>query len=245
VKKISALLAVVLVLSGCASVSVVEERENAAMAPRQAPAVLYARPFTVRPDAQFDAAPLASETDARPRVGREVAAGIEARGERWVAPVQVLEPGQAAPGEGLLIEGQLVRTHQGSRGLRLLIGFGLGRSHMDSVVQVYNLAASRDEPWLRFKTTGGSNMEPGLLPGLIVPSPVTVPLAATAVGSAVGSVSIGQKGVTQDAQRTGRTVTAVVHDRLVAQGLLERKAHPKRSGKLVTPVGQLPALEIE
>lgn len=232
-------LAAVCLVTGCASVSVVEEVENPALAPRSLPTVLNVRPFEVPPEADFDAAAVSGEDDARARIGREVAAGVSSRGERWVAPTHLLEPGEPTPGDGLLVEGRLLRTQQGSRGLRLAIGFGLGRSYMDSTVRVYNLAASGTEPWLRFKTTGGSNIEPGLLPGLVVPSPVTVPLAATAVGGAVGGVAIGQKGVTQDAQRTGRVVAATVHDRLVELGLTKRKAHPKRGGRVRTPVGEV------
>lgn len=243
-KKFLWLVAACLV-TGCASVSVIEEVENPALAPRSLPTVLNVRPFKVPPEADFDAAALASEEDARERIGREVAAGVSSRGERWVAPTRLLEPGEAAPGDGLLVEGRLLRTQQGSRGLRLAIGFGMGRSYMDSTVRVYNLAASKTEPWLRFKTTGGSNIEPGLLPGLIVPSPITVPLAATAVGGAVGGVAIGQKGVTQDAQRTGRVVAATVHDRLVASGLTKRKAHPKRGGRVRTPVGEVTVRDAE
>ncbi len=226
-------------LTACASVSVVEEQENVALAPRVMPTTVFVRPFVVRSDAEFDAAQMASEVDSRPRIGREVVVGIESRGERWLTRTQLLEPGEPVPAEGLLVEGQLARVRQGSRTLRISLGFGLGRSHMDSIVRVYNLGASRDMPWLMFKTTGGSNMEPGLLPGLVVPSPVTVPIVATALGGAAGGVSLGQKGVTEDARRTGRVVAAKVHDRLVERGLIERRTHPKRAGRVRTLIGEV------
>lgn len=234
-----------LLLGACSSVSVIEEREDAALAPKSAPTVLLVRPFEIGKGARFDVAPGSEGEDARAKVGGIIADGVLSRGERWIAPTKVLEPGQKPPDRGILIEGRVLFAEQGSRALRLGIGFGAGRTHLDTTVHIYNLAASSKKPWITCKTTGGSNIEPGLLFGLLIPSPVTIPVMVGVAGGAASTASKSNKGVTQDAKRTGRAIAAVVHDRLVGHGIVSRKASPKRGGSLGTPFGviQFPKIE--
>lgn len=233
------LLFICLALTACSSVSVVEEKENAAFAPKSAPVALYVRAFTVSKGAQFDVAPPRGATDAREATGRAITEGIMSRGARWVAPTRVLGDGEKPPREGLLVEGTILRAEQGSRALRIGIGFGLGRTFLDTSVSVFNLGSSTKKPWLTCKTTGGSNVEPGLVTGLVAPVSVAVPLIASIAGGAFSGVSKSNKGITQDAKRTGRSVVALIHDRLAARQLVKRKAWPKKSGSLGTPVGEL------
>ena len=226
-----------LLLGACSSVSVIEEREDAALAPKSAPRELLVRPFEVSRGARFDVAPAAEKENPRDKVGRVIADGVLSRGARWVAPTRVLESGMKPPADGVLIEGRVLVAEQGSRALRLGVGFGAGRTRMDTTIRVYNLAASKKKPWITCQTTGGSNMEPGLLLSLIIPSPVTIPVLLGVAGGTASTVSRSHKGVTQDAKRTGRAITSVVHDRLAARSLLPRKAWPKRGGTIGTPAG--------
>ena len=230
---------VCLLLGACSSVSVIEEQENAALAPKSAPTVLLVRPFEVSKGARFDVAPASEKDDPRDKVGRLITDGVLSRGARWVAPTKVLERGVKPPKTGLLVEGRVLVAQQGNRALRLGVGFGAGRSRMDTMVQVYNLGASDKKAWLNFKTTGGSNMEPGLLFSLFIPSPATIPILIGVAGGTASTVSRSHKGVTQDAKRTGRAVVSAIHDHLVARQLVPRKAWPKRIGTIGTPVGQL------
>jgi len=165
-----------------------------------------------------------------------------------VAPGRLLEAGAKMPAEGLLVAGKILRTRQGSRALRIGIGFGAGRTRLETSVRVFNLAASRTEPWLRFETTGGSNMEPGVV-GALVPSPVSIPIAASVaagvVGGAVTAGAVGMKGVSQDAMRTGRVITMAVHDKLAERGVLPRQAKVKRAGRWASPVGEVPIPNVD
>ena len=235
---------VCLLLGACSSVSVIEEREDAALAPKSAPRELLVRPFEVSKGARFDVAPASAKEDPRDKVGDVIADGVLSRGARWVAPSKILEPGHKPPAEGLLIEGRVLVAQQGSRALRLGVGFGAGRTRMDTSVRIYNLAASDKKPWITCKTTGGSNMEPGLLFGLLIPSPATIPVLLGVAGGTASTVTRSHKGVTQDAKRTGRALTGVVHDRLAARGLVPRKAWPKRGGTIGTPAGVIKLPEI-
>lgn len=232
------LLLPLLFLAGCSSVSVLQEREVASLAPNSKPKALYVRPFEVRRGAEFDAAAPASGEDPRSKVGDLVTEGVLSRAEAWIAPGKLLPADAPAPSSGLLVQGKILRTQQGSRALRVGIGFGLGRTRLETSVRVFNLAASATEPWLSFETTGGSNMEPGVV-GALVPSPLAIPIAASVVGSAVTAGAIGVKGVSQDASRTGRVIAAAIHDKLAKRRLVERATNVKRAGRLATPVGEV------
>lgn len=232
-----------LLAGGCSSVSVTGEREDAALAPTAPPPAVYVHLFEVPDGAEFEVATPNKGEDARLRVGQLIADGIFTRSSRWIAPGRVAGDGEKLPASGLLIDGCLLRAQQGSRALRLGIGFGLGRSHLDTSVRVFNLAKSADKPWLTFNTTGGSNMEPGLAAALVtapISAPVVaLPAAASVASGAVSTASRGFKGVTQDGKRTGRAIAAAVHDRLAVRQLVERKAYPKRGGHIATPFGEV------
>ena len=237
-------LPLLLALAGCSSVSVLQERENADLAPAARPGVLYVRPFEVRRGVEFDAAAAKPGEDVEAKVGALVAEGILSRASEWIAPGQLLESSAPAPSDGLLVQGKILRLRQGSRALRMGIGFGAGRTRLETSVRVFNLSASVTEPWLSFETTGGSNMEPGII-GAVVPSPVSIPIAVSVIGSAVTAGAIGVKGVTQDAERTGRVIAAAVHDKLAKRKLVERVTTAKRAGRLATPVGEVPVPAVE
>jgi hypothetical protein len=139
----------------------------------------------------------------------------------------------------LLVDGEITRAVQGSRTLRFILGFGAGRSQIDTTVRVYNLDKSAAKPWLEFNTKGRSSAEPGLV-AAAVPGPMTIPALAAMAGGVASSVSRGLMGLTSDGKRSGRTIAAAVHDQLVKEGLTKRRARVKRSGKIVTPAGELP-----
>ena len=233
------LLLPLVLLTGCSSVSVLQEREVSALAPTSRPKALYVRPFEVRRGAEFDAAAPVGGEDPRMKIAELVTEGVLSKADEWIAPGKLLPADAPAPDEGLLVSAKILRTQQGSRALRIGIGFGLGRTRLETSVRVFNLAASKTEPWLAFETTGGSNMEPGVI-GALVPSPVAIPIAASLVGGAVTAGTMGIKGVSQDASRTGRVIAAAIHDKLAERRVLERRTKVKRAGQVATPVGDVP-----
>lgn len=238
------LLLPMLLLAGCSSVGVLQEREVSSLAPTSRPKALFVRPFEVRRGAEFDASAPAGGEDPRKKIGELAAEGILSRADAWIAPGKLLASDAPAPASGLLVRGKVLRVQQGSRALRIGIGFGLGRTRLETSVRVFNLSASKTEPWLVFETTGGSNMEPGVI-GALMPSPLQIPIAASLVGSAVTAGAIGMKGISQDATRTGRVIAAAIHDKLAKRRLVERMTNVKRAGRVATPVGEveLPAVE--
>jgi hypothetical protein len=187
------LLLPLVLLTGCSSVSVLQEREVSALAPTSRPKALYVRPFEVRRGAEFDAAAPVGGEDPRMKIAELVTEGVLSKADEWIAPGKLLPADAPAPDEGLLVRGKILRTQQGSRALRIGIGFGLGRTRLETSVRVFNLAASKTEPWLAFETTGGSNMEPGVI-GALVPSPVAIPIAASLFGYDVDQARIVEIG---------------------------------------------------
>ena len=103
-------LFLLLALTGCSSVSVLQERENTALAPRSRPSALYVQPFEVRRGAEFDAAAAKPDEDPREKVAAMVVEGILSRADELVAPGRRLEAGAKPPAEGLLVAGKILRT---------------------------------------------------------------------------------------------------------------------------------------
>lgn len=232
--------------AGCSSISIVQEKENAKLAPVKMPEKLLVRPFEVPRAVDFDVSRSVTQPEETPeeRMARFVGGALVERSAKLVAPAEVLSAEAKAPTNGLLVEGRILRARQGSRALRTGIGFGFGATKFETSVRVYNLEKSAKDPWLRFETTGGSNMEPGLI-GVLVPSPASIPIAISMVGGAATAGSLGTKGISQDATRTGRIIAATIHEKLAAAGLTEKRAQPKRGGRLLTPAGEIPVVSLE
>jgi len=111
-----------------------------------------------------------------------------------------------------LIKGEFVTVNQGSRLLRGAIGFGAGGTKMETKVDVYDLKRSGQPPFLTFATTGGSGAEPGAVTALAT-DPVEI-----AVQAAAGSAGGVSHGVTEDAARTAREITAELSDYMYRSG---------------------------
>lgn len=120
--------------------------------------------------------------------------------------------------KGWLVVGHFVRVNQGSRALRMIVGFGAGGTKMETSVAVYDLSATPDRRILQFETTGGSGAEPGAIAG--------GGLAEVAVSAASG---VG-KGVSEDCARTAKMITATLSDYMVDKGWLsgDQALTPKR-----------------
>jgi hypothetical protein len=116
------------------------------------------------------------------------------------------------PKNGLWIKGQMTIEERGSRALRTLVGLGLGKTTLETKTFVYNTAKSTKVPWLELWTTGSSGREPGIL-FAATPSPIMLFNIVGGVGTVVTAVNHGNKGLTQDAKRTGKTISSVVFEK--------------------------------
>lgn len=87
--------------------------------------------------------------------------------ERRVGPLEV-------PEDSVALDGELVRVDEGSRARRVLIGFGSGASHVDTLARVYLPGARGPEKMAEYRTTSTSGRKPGIL--------TTLPIGALVQG---------------------------------------------------------------
>ena len=115
-----------------------------------------------------------------------------------IAPVEEYKGGPL-PTEGWLIQGRFTWVNHGTKAARVLVGFGLGATKMETEVEVTELAGGTPRKFLALKTTGGSNAEPGLAGSLVTPGAgVSEAVAGSAAGAAIS--------FPEDALRTAREI---------------------------------------
>jgi hypothetical protein len=121
-----------------------------------------------------------------------------------------------------LVRGEFMTVYQGSRLLRSAIGFGAGGTKLETKVRVYDLAQDPGTPFLTFSTTGGSNSEPGAILAFST-DPLTL---------AIGGISGAAHGLSEDAARTAREITAKLSDYMYKRGWIpeDQWIKPKARG---------------
>jgi hypothetical protein len=201
-----AAFAATLLLAGCASVSL-SNRQWIETKP-EAPEKIFVRPFAVEiADLRVDREG-AELLEFQNEFSADFAQRLAERLTKYIAPAEVLAPAAPDPkGRVWIIQGRFVRLHQGSRALRAFIGLGLGQTRTDAIIEIFRPDPKGHLiPVARLSTTGGSNTEPGAL--LSGPFGAVPRLAAQAAAS----------GLSADARRTARTITAAISEKLHATG---------------------------
>ena len=220
--------ALLILLPGCASVSVANIRDKG-VAPKKLPARIYVQEFT---------APLENfrvdRDDAKLHVfvkaeRHALALNLVQQLSKYIAPAEILSEGTPLPkGNVWLVQGTYDRVNQGSRILRAGIGFGAGGTKMETRAQISSLNAKKTNIFLSMITTGGSGMAPGawaaFTPAFVFYWPGAV---ANAGGASLSGLSIDRK-------RTAREITATLSEYCFQQGLISerRMRHPKKLGAL-------------
>jgi hypothetical protein len=218
-------LAAILLLQGCASVSVSKREWNDH--PVAVPKKILVKPFSLsrenfRVDREGDVL-----EEFEDRFLTEFADRLAERLNKYILPAEAVSSDTSIKETDVwIMEGHFHRVHQGSRALRALIGFGLGSSKVDTTVLISRVDGNGGIlPVAHISTTGGSNSEPGaILGGPFGAGPRLILRAATS-------------GLSADARRTARTITAVVSEKLASQGspLAGRPLKAKPLGGLPDP----------
>lgn len=203
----------VLVLTGCASISV-EPGNN--VVTERAPKKVYVETFdTTKGDFRVDreGAELDKfKSDLQLMMSTGISYDLT---KRLITATSVDGQPNFPRQDAWAITGEFVRVEQGSRLLRGAIGFGLGGTKLVCRVRVYNLDGDRTRPFLSFATTGGSNAEPGALPTL-----ATDPLSL--VIEAAGGAGNVAHGLSEDSARTAREITAELSDYMYKRGWISK-----------------------
>lgn len=197
-----------LMLAGCASVSVKDEARGTGAQPKSRPNVIYVADYDFD-GARFQA-PAGHEAELKAKTQGIFSDALVKFLGSHAGTAQHLESGKM-PATGWLVKGRFLRVNTGNRAARMLIGLGAGGTKMETETMVYDLASPK-EPFLRFKTTGGSNAMPGAIP------------AAGPTSSTLALLSQAQTGITDDSKRTARMITGEILDYMVGRGWIGAQA---------------------
>lgn len=212
--RLAALSIIPLLVSSCASVTVKGVKNTGEAEPRSKPKHIYVEPFsvanTVIKEHSMRKNPGRLKFEARDLVSKHLVANLS----KHIAPASLVMSGTARHKEGWLVSGTFTRVSEGSRFLRMAFGLGLGGTKMETRVTVRNLPA-RNRPFLDFETTGGSGASPGAATNPIPFSSLPTALMAS------------KAGVTDDAERTARMITAEIAHYAARRGWIDPAAAPK------------------
>jgi Domain of unknown function (DUF4410) len=217
-----------LLLAGCASVSVANIHPKGTP-PKAMPAKIYVREFEA-PDEVFRV----DRTNEKLRqfIQKErhaLAVNLTAQLSKYIAPAEILPDDKRAPkGNNWLLEGVYDEVEQGSRALRIGVGFGIGGTKLQTRVKFNSLVTGKPVPFLSLITTGGSGMAPGAWAAFTPAGAFFIPgSVANAGGASLGGLSIDRK-------RTAREITSTLSEYCFDHGLIpeKRTRRPKRLGEL-------------
>jgi len=214
------------IFSGCASVSVKHSVFQPGTDLVQTPEAIYVRPFLL-PNAGLRVDRKGADLGTFISEFQEAfSEKLTSRLTKHIAPAQAIGPSEPVErSNSWLIEGEFSRISQGSRALRATLGLGLGGTKMECVARVYDLRQGRRTPFAIIETTGGSNAEPGgIFSGPFVAAPHIVLTSVTS-------------GVTPDARRTARMITATL-----SEYLTKSKANLPSKPMRAKQLGEIPGL---
>lgn len=218
--------AVLLASGGCASVSVGNIHPKGAP-PKKLPSRIYVEEFA-SPDESFRVDRGGSDLETFIKTERHaLAVHLAGQLTKYVAPAEVISHGKVpARGNAWLVTGTYDRVNQGSRALRVIVGFGAGGTKMETRVQVSDLSVKKPGPFLTMLTTGGSGISPGAWAAF---TPAMIFFWPGAVANAGGA---SFSGISVDRNRTAREITATISEYCFDNGLIPkaRVRHPKKLG---------------
>ena len=194
------------VLAGCASVSVKEDKwsQEKLVLPKR----VYVKDYDVPADVLAVDRSGEDLEKFREVTSKNFTAELCERMTKRIAPAVPLVEGVRPEPGSWVVEGRFLRLNQGSRLLRSLVGLGAGGTKMDAQTTVSAVGTRGAKKAIAaIETTGGSNAEPGML---------TFP---TPIGGGIRAVlSLAKTGVTADQRRTARMITAAMAEKLETQG---------------------------
>ncbi|MFY8215598.1 MAG: DUF4410 domain-containing protein [Chthoniobacterales bacterium] len=219
----AAMLAALGFFSGCASVSTHSHERHGVPARQGPPEIIYIQEFEAPAEVFRVDRPEKEAEKLRTAEAARLAHNIVWRvrdhiGPSWSVTQFVVPP----RGNYWLVTGKFIRVNQGSRALRMLLGFGAGGTKLETQVEVYDLSGKKPQLVMRFSTTGGSNAQPGAIAN-------TNPWSAAFSGA-----TLAFSGIRFDITRTSREITAALSQELALQGNLpddRRPLRPKQLGK--------------
>lgn len=223
---------VAVLLAACSSTSTDITEERADKPPLPYPQQIYVYDFAVAPSevlpSAWGKAELAGATDdpdrnpQRDALEHQIAAIVSTRivdelqklglpAVRWRGPVPKNENSYALVGQFLTID-------QGSALKRTIIGFGVGASEVQALVQAYHVQGTMQTLLGEAKVTAESSKKPGIAAMLPVGAAVSGIATAAAVSTGVGVVHELNQDVQAGAENTAAAIVELLKPRMQAQG---------------------------
>jgi hypothetical protein len=201
------LIAAASLFAACSSAKVSPEKAVAPATRRaeQRPARIVVRDFQFAPaDVQESHGVVSQETrkfsketpsQRKQEIGKAAAEALSARLTNDLKGLgfETVEQKSAgtARGDELLVEGKFIDVDEGARLRRVVVGFGVGASKMDTQVEIYRVAGGRRQKVIEF----GTHADSGKMPGAIVLAPAGAAAAGgvTVAGAAAEGAVAGGK----------------------------------------------------
>ena len=201
-----------LLLSSCASVSVKNVASSGKVRPSGKPSHIYVVPFAVNRTQSKENFAREKKGQLKYEARQLLATELVADLSKHIAPASISETGRVASPQAWVVSGEITRIAEGSRFLRMGFGLGMGGTKLNTKVEV---RADSGPVFLRFATTGGSGAVPGA---------ATNPAPFSSLPTALLHT---KEGMTDDAQRTARMISAGIGDYMVKRGWLSPENLPK------------------
>jgi hypothetical protein len=217
--------AVIVLLSGCASVSVTGVKRNAQ--PGAKPAQFYVANFDTRGGQWNVTSRSRTPEQFRAETSDALAEALVSNISAYLGPAHRVGNSRSVPRDGWLVTGRFIRVSEGNPAARVIVGLGAGASKMETETIVLDGTAG-GRPILQFGTTGGSNAMPGMI------------ISSGPAGAVSNAVQQANRGVRDDTKRTARMITASLAETMQQRGWLESaRLKTKRPGQfqLLQPQG--------
>ncbi len=229
VRRLSAIVFVLALVSGCAS-NTVSDREILVDEPIRRPNQILVYDFGASPEdvpghsglaGQYDEqqVPTAEELEEGRALGAEVARALAEEIQEMGLPARHA-PDDAAPQiDDLVIRGYFVSIDEGSAAKRMVIGFGSGSAHLKTYVEGFQMTPQG----LRKLGSGSVDSGGGKVPGAIVPAGVAI-ATANPIGLVVmtavkaGGELSGASTIEGRARGTAKEIAKQIEPRFQQQG---------------------------
>ena len=112
--------------------------------------------------------------------------------------------GEPLPVDGWLVRGVFTEVQQGNRLRRAIIGFGMGKTDMQVVTSIDNLANGQPKPLYEMESDANSGKLPGAAATIVI-SPFSVPIRFVLSG----------RDLDKDTKKTAAQITDIVKQRVL------------------------------
>ena len=214
-------LIVPMALVGCASMSV-SNLERQGLPPKALPQRIYIQEFSF-PTSDFNLGREDESIEAMVQSEKHAFANeLSKQIAKRIAPCTVMPKNELLPkGNFWLVRGNYLQVYQGSRVLRILIGFGAGKTTMTMNAVFLSLATAKPMPFLSLNTSGGSGLSPGVVGAI---NPVGALSLFSVFGAFVNAVGGSLGGLSSDRNRTAREMAAAISEYCYEQKLLPKSS---------------------